>query len=326
MDLRRVYTFRPSSTGTLQFSIAPNSVGAMVLHTGQVVTSETGFAGFSGVTPSGLTTVTIPAGATAQGALVDARIGSITAGWGSTAPPTYQAFRNIVAVADVNYTGTTLNDSGSVTVDTIPLRFTQIGSQPITYSVGSGTSVAQVPVNEEAAVVATLTNIGTGVNSVTMPARKSFTTRVLGSGTFTEIRPVFSDLGTARSEFGYLQDTATTAPEITPSPNYAPGVAKVVKYTGLDPDSTITISVRYCVQLTVQSNNSMYAMAKPSPPAQPNQIAWYDRLRAYLPTVEQSINAGITLAEYALPRIMGGSFRPALGTIGAVAKAIRDTN
>lgn len=316
MDLRSIHTLKPLSNGSLKFAIFPSSRGALVMVEGSSATSlPEAILNLGAGLPSGITTYALPAGTPFQGLIPDSRMGgSFTTGWGSVAAPLFTAFRSVVTVADINYTGTTLQDSGAVTIDTCPSTFVDNGTRPWTYDT---TKSHGVRVLDSGTVSDILFRAGSSVNSVTMPARKAFTTRVLGSGNYHEFGPRIHDTDdvAVSSPFAYACANATT--QSLPGPVYEDTSFKCISYTGLDPDASITVSLRYCVQVSVGASSPMFTVAKASPPKDTPTMDWYERLRSYLPTVEQTINAGITLAEMALPRIVGGSMRPALKALTA---------
>lgn len=316
MDLRSIHTLRPLSNGSLKFALFPSSRGALVMVEGS---SSTGIPeavnNISNTAGAGFTVTNIPAGTSFQGLIPDSRLGgSITGGWGSVVAPLFTAFRSVVTVADINYTGTTLQDSGAVTIDSCPSTFVDNGTRPWTYDT---TKAHGVRVFDAGTVADILSRPGSSVSSVTMPARKPFTTRVLGSGKYHDFGPRIHDVddNAVSSPFAYACVNATT--QSLPGPSYEDTSFKCISYSGLDPNASITVSLRYCVQVSVGAASPMFTVAKTSPPKDTPTMDWYERLRSYLPTVEQTINAGITLAEMALPRMVGGTMRPALKALTA---------
>lgn len=313
MDLKRVFVLRPTTTGAISFAIAPNSHGALVMYEGSLSTSQTAYNGRSTTSLAGWTVATMAAGTDCRGAISDPRLNALGFGWGDNTANTYNDFRNIVCVADVSYTGTSLNDSGTVQVDHISGTFGEEGSEDFTYSTNK---VQQISICDDVRPLEALTNIGTGPRAVAMEARKPFTVRVPGDVRYKTIKPTLyiSGPGTVPPTYGYLQPNASNG--TVPGPVYQDSGFKLVSYSGLNAAASVTVTLRYCIQLTVDPGTSMYTMSQPSPPRDLPATTWYERFRSVLPTAEKAVTLGLTAADLFLPRAVAASMRPVLKAIG----------
>lgn len=262
---------------------------------------------------SGWTSAVVPGATDVVGAIADSRLNPLANGWGDFTPNIYSEFRNIVSVADVSYTGTSLDDSGTVQIDHMTGTFGEEGNEDFTYSTNK---VQAIEILDDTRASGTLANIGTGPRSVAMEARKPFALRVTGDVRYKAIKPVLYQTGTGTSPppFGFVQNSTFNGS--VPGPVYQDGEFKIVSYAGLNINSTITVTVRYCVQLTVDSGTSMYAMSQPSPPRDLPATTWYERFRSLLPTIEKAVGVGLTAAELFLPRMAAGTLRPTLRALG----------
>jgi hypothetical protein len=211
-------------------------------------------------------------------------MGNIQTGWGSsTINSAFVAYRPIVAVADIEYTGTPLYAAGAVRVSSVPMKTLESG----TYAYTHNTSVNATAVNNE---VRGFDNVQ-GLffpSTIVLPARKGFTTRVLPrpSG-YAQMRTLVYEpsSSTTLASMAYAKDLALTG--VAPGPVYYPNTnAKVISYSGLDSSASITVTVRYCVQIAMSSDNEVAALAVPSPPKDQAETNWYERLSSVLPTVE----------------------------------------
>lgn len=313
LDLKVVYVLTPS-TGkkTLSFAIAPNANGTFVMLDGDLTTSYNynGFAGWLGTAVNGWSTSFYAAGTAypVYGAIPDARLSSIQVGWGSqTAGQVTSGFRPIVSVADVEYTGTPLYAAGSVRVSSVPLRFVKTGMYPYTYGTTSSGSAAN---HESRSTDQFLGNIFP--NTIVLPARKSFTTRVLAPhGPYADTaNNVYEPVSGSQSIWGFAHDPLVST--AAPGPVYYPDTTvKVISYTGLDSSASVTVTLRYCVQTTVGLDNALFNIAKPSPPSDPASLSWYDKITSMLPTVDTLASIAKVATRIAMPSA-GQSGFPAL--------------
>ena len=301
MDLKNVYVLKPHSTGDLTFAIAPNHAGCFVLLDGVTSAAFTGFDAWAIATNAGFNTTSYTSGTRLFGALCDSRLApSWGAGWGSTAAQAYNSFRPIVAVADACFTGNSLADGGVCTVSSASFGFPKRGIYTLQYDTSKSTDLPR----EDTTGADTITSVGRTVSSDTFPARRAYTTRVVsGSHEYVPIEPVvYQNNSTDQTKFGFAQRTTNFGP--TPGPVYYPGPMKVVSYSGLDATASITVTVRYCVQVTLPMNSSMAPFGAPSPPVNPRELTWYQTITSKLPTVDPSTVGNIARGAAGLARWM----------------------
>lgn len=285
LDYKTVLTLKPRTGQTsMAFMVAPNSNGCISIIDGEVsqtvstiVANSTAIAGFQ---TSNVT------GGDIIGAIPDSRLGSQLVGWGSTTTTSpYGGYRPLVAVANVEYTGSPLYASGAVSVTNYAVKLVRAGTSPYTHDTSLSSTATKVETRQaDTAIGVTLPN------TVVMPARESFTARVLvPPGAYEPLENRLYDSGNssagAQSAFGFATTRASGGS--FPGPAWYPtGTAKVIRYTGLDASASITVTMRYCVQLALSADSELSALARPSPPKDVKVISWYEGLTSRLPTIE----------------------------------------
>lgn len=280
MDLKTTFTLTPNlATKSISFAIAPNSNGAFVVLDGYCGTQNYGFGGWDGASARGWT-APVFAGNAWNGAYNDSRLNILDASWGTQGPGAFSKFRPIVAVADVVFTGSSMYDGGSVSVNVLSDAFSH--STDANYSTSGGIKTHRVLNSTFAEALASTRSQQT---TLTVPARNSFTVRVLGSSVYKDTDQVaYTDPTDNKARFGYPCDFATTG--LVPGPVYADCPLKVVTYTGLDSSASVTVSIRYCVQLAVISSSTIGAFASPSPPPSSGDQTWFQSIGQWIPTLE----------------------------------------
>lgn len=283
---RRTYTFVPDANGSISFLLAPAFNSAIVLLAGSL--SGPGIYAITGYSPSSASGLTGSAGRTdVYGQL------PMTGDQTCIAPtPTqananneYNAFRPLVVSADVTYTGTTFNDSGSVVVSTVSNYLKERGPSTV---------AASIPFTVRMFDGSQAGNIGAASSmpsAVVRAARTSFSLSTASS--CPAYAPTYSS---------WITDVDTRPIGVACTGPMADGVFcspyslctawKAVSYSGLQPSASITVNVRYAVQLSVEDGSPLAPFAIPSPPPTMETKSMIERIVNAIPT--SVVNDGLS--------------------------------
>lgn len=270
-NLRAHTTMRPDSTGRLAFALLVSPMGVIHQLEGGAITRPR--YGFNAGSESGL----VLASSTTSGNDFKPFPLTLTPLNPSNNAST-ASLRLVNAMHTVSFTGSSLHNGGTVTVDSVDL----VSLTPHiikTYNDGSRTVLLNQAPNTGLATALT-------ANALVGPARNGFSAVHLPvNRDYVHVEPMVSSVGGAIGCDGAAGFTLLT-----------PRLVRVV-YTGLDQSATITVDSRVCVQEQIRSSDSSwYPLAKPSELAPPNLLqtflgksgserlyAWgQDRLRSLL--------------------------------------------
>lgn len=304
MDFKQVITFAPVG-GVIDFMLAPSANSAANLITGTTSgVSRTGYnfdnsavAGFVSYTPA----------PSEPGVIAMPTPPTIFSGLGATPAmdAISSAFRPIVLVADVAYTGSTMLDNGAVSIQRIP------NSEHITGAMQIGTPVF----GADSALFGSVVNNYYQPDSQSLMAKQSFSTRIVAhEPKYETVRPSYvpngSTAATNSRPYCYPTNLASTNPGLAPSYHSSCEWTRVT-YTGLDASASVTVTLRYCVQFGVNANSSTFApLARPSPAARPGivtRVTNFVRSQPLATTFGRSLWEGIKRVGRALlPTVLPG--------------------
>lgn len=252
MDYRRTYTMTPDSSGRVAFGIGTGYHGCFIKGIGSLTTS------------AGFTPVAITSGGGFQILASTTTAGDTDMGLVPIVSPvnytsnTFPAYRPLVAVADVVFTGSSMYNGGSVVVAKTSTANTLNGVY----------SSADVP-----SYLARGVNPAITATSVVGAARDSYTSRVVPADPeFIPFQVAATD-ASASSPSSYtnalISPGFTTERKVNTMPCEQAG-AIWYDYSGLDASASITVTVRYCVQYSVRGDSEFVPIARPSPPPPDN--------------------------------------------------------
>lgn len=281
LDYRRTYVIKPVS-GTIRFAICPSAQGCFNLMAGKMTsggiaadnTSVTGF-----INSAIANTVTDAFGQVPETFLASP-FSSVGAPFITNGTP---AFRPLVCVADVQYTGSSMMDNGSVTVT--KMRNTEAIN-------GSATVDAATDYQVDLAAFTSIPASALLPSSQVRAAREGFSVRSI------PVRPLYETTTESITNASYtdnryfkFRNALTTGNNLTPS--YHPQCPwYVVSYEGLDDSASITVTYRYCIQYAVTGDNILGAIARPSPVESPGLLA---RAAAYVANLPVTARIGESL-------------------------------
>ena len=278
VDYKSIFVLRPDAAGRIAFTLTPASNGVLTVQYGKL--AGVPIVSIAPTTASGLNVTTSNTGDELYGTIPEQRAFNASQGYGSSAKPALTAFRTVVAVADVSFTGSSMMNGGTVTVSTTSSAMNPVGTRPWTYSTSQVVALPAIDTS-------TAGNISDAVampSTVAFPARQSFTLRTMPRT--AEYLPTAQNVYTDADSLplGYARMAGTTGD--FPGPVYSDAPWKTALFSGLDPTASITVAVRHCVQYAVDDTSSMVSLAGASAPLAPAQLAWYTRVANALPTVE----------------------------------------
>lgn len=255
-DFRKVYVMKPNS-GRISFGIATSAFGAFIKGEGALTTDSTVQAVELDATTGGFVS-----GGNGT-SFTNSHRGVVPITSVSSTEGNFGGYRPLVAVCEVHFTGSTMQNGGSVTI------CKALTPNPLKGDTGTNTRRQLY----EAEVVQPILS----ATSVTGPARHSYTSRIVPphpdyvpisfSGVSAVAQSV-NDYGNA-----VLSSNNTTNFKVCslPSPDAS---AIWYMYEGLDTTASITVSLRYCVQYSVNVTSAgvyLAPLARPSPPPPPSQ-------------------------------------------------------
>lgn len=256
MDLRRSYVMTPDSSGNVSFGLATSYFGCFVKGAG-AMTASSQFTNQaildSGVVVVGSAVSTATANPTSKGLVPMTPLPS--------GPYAFMAYRPIVAVAEVSFTGSSMHNGGSVVIAKTSTANALDGVH------GSVDPCTRYQANQVKPVMSGTTVVG--------PARDGYTSRIVPAD--PEFIPAQAAATTAApseaTDYSNVLISANTHPSGTAKMSSLPCAqagAVWYSYSGLDPSASITVAVRYCVQYSVPGDSSMAPLARPSPPPPEN--------------------------------------------------------
>ena len=272
LDYKQIVTLKPDVSGVIDFVFAPSATSCLNMIAG----STTGFVvdGYipDAATSTGFTSVNRPAdkpGVINIGTLVPPGLFMT-----SSAPiaATTSEFRPVVMVADVEYTGSSMMDNGSVVVTNLP------NSETVFSSISVPASTAY---NADRVAFNSLNASQVGPKTQVLSAREGFTTRIVANE--PKYETVRSSVMTYDSNpsrdtrpMAYYTSGATGTQALAPSYHSSCEWIRVT-YSGLDTSASITLTIRYCVQFAVNQSSSattavLMPLSKPSPAAKPGIV------------------------------------------------------
>lgn len=266
LDYKAVYTFKPVG-GVIDVVLAPSANSAVVLLTGtaaaatlETTPAPTHAFGFNTSTKN-----------VTKGPIQLQTVASVVNGLGEQPPNTVSdEFRPVVLVADFDYTGSSMMDNGSLTIQSIPNSEKLLGSQLVTASTNYNADKVVFSNPELANSISPA--------ALTQPARESFTTRIVANEPKYEVtRPSVLVKGNTPSTDGSAyawQSSVSTVGTLYLAPSYHSSCEWTrVTYSGLDSSASITVTIRYCVQFSVNQSSDLYGpLAQPSPAAKPSIV------------------------------------------------------
>lgn len=248
MDYRRTYTITPTA-GVVSFGIGTGFHGCFIKGSGVVVPSTPIQSTYIGANGTQYFTGPVSSLSSASRGLVPMfRVDSVT-------PTPFAAYRPIVAVAEVVFTGSTMENGGSVVI----AKTSTANSLRSTF----GSSL------ERPEYIGALVNPAMTGTSVVGPARDSYTSRIVPADPEFQPYQVAATLVAADDPQEHTNTLvyagASTDRRACSFPCPQAG-AVWYSYSGLHSSATITVSVRYCAQYVVKGDSEMVPLARPSPP------------------------------------------------------------
>lgn len=249
MDFRRTYTLKPNSNGQISFGLGTSYYGCFIKGLGTLTTSTPVYpyaVVASGAISKGPATSTL--GLTDVGVvpIVDRRA--------------FPAYRPIVAVAEVTFTGSSMENGGAVAV----CKTSTANALADTF--GSSISTPCYTQNQPNPVMS-----GT---SVVGAARDTYVSRVVPADPeFIPFQNAAIAQQAASSSLvtnGLISAGFTSSDRKLAALPCAQAGAVWYTYSGLHSSASITVNVRYCVQYSVHGDSEMVPISKPSPPPPEN--------------------------------------------------------
>lgn len=303
MSQRRVYTMKPDSGGNIEFLLAPFYGGCIVMLSG--ITSEL-FSSVNGFSPTANSGLTLSDTNDGYGQLPIS--GNALASSYQAYNETFVSYRPLVAAVDCHYTGTSFEDSGSVTVSSVSNQLMPRGSIAITTPSGYTLD------NYDGSSAGNVKSSSSMANSITLPARHPVRARVApacpaySSTTWINLQDV------DQKPVGLFAPKAVTFPNGVPCSPYSICCPwKVIRYSGLANTASITVSVRYSAQYVVDDSSTYAAISAPSPAPAPATRSYIERLVAAIPTAEIANAASSAFSDaathYVKEAVYGGARR-----------------
>lgn len=272
LDYKQIITLKPDASGVIDFVFAPSATSCLNMITG----STTGIVvdGYipDATTISGFKAVTKAAdkpGVISIGTLVPPELFM-----SSSAPmsATTNEFRPVVMVADVEYTGSSMMNNGSVVVTNLPNSET----------VFSAVSVpAATAYNADRVAFNSFNATQVGPKTQVLSAREGFTTRIVANEPkYETVRSsvMTYDANSSRDTRPMAYYTSGSTGTQTLAPSYHSSCEWIrVTYSGLDTSASITLTIRYCVQFAINQSSSANAavlmpLSRPSPASKPGIV------------------------------------------------------
>lgn len=244
MDYRRTYTMKPDS-GSISFGIGTSYYGCFIKGTGVCTTN-----------------VPVPLSCMQSAGTLSPLVTSSTLGSGGFGvvpiiPPQndypFPAYRPLVAVAEVTFTGSTMANGGAVVIAKTST------ANPLMGIYGTG----EVALYQANTVDPTMSG-----TSVVGAARDSYVSRIVPADPeFIPAANAATSVSTTSSTLvtNALHPNSDTGRKLASHPCPQAGCVWY-EYSGLDSSASVTVSVRYCVQYAVDGNSAFVPMARPSPP------------------------------------------------------------
>lgn len=254
MDYRRTYTLKPNTSGQISFGLGTSYYGCFVKGVGTLtsstaiypcaITSSGGFSKGSATSTLGLTDVGLVP-------ILE------PTGLGNGKLP---AYRPIVAVGEVTFTGSSMENGGAVTVCK-----TSMANPP------NGVFGSAIEVTEYGNQYPNPVMNGT---SVVGAARDTYISRVVPADPEFIPFQVSAILQAADSSAPIMNGLVSTGytstdRKVASMPCTQAG-AVWYSYSGLHSSASITVNVRYCVQYAVHGDSEMVPISRPSPPPPEN--------------------------------------------------------
>ena len=199
------------------------------------------------------------------------------------------AFRGLMTVADVIFTGSTMSNGGAQSVSK-----TSVAVNDLIDATQNTVTVKSVAYSDLEP------SFSNGSNVKILPARSSSTTRNVNP------KPTFRDLSQTFLSSEICAMGQTSAGVQTGSMVWT-GIDEdvpitVYRFTGLDSTASITVNLRSCLEFQI-APGSMQALTKPSPPASPSLWATIANYARSQPVLETMSEMGSSFAR----GFMGGS-------------------
>ena len=282
-DYKQILTFKPSGSGVVDVLLAPSATSAINVITGIVTGASFSGMDASAATTTGFTTSSVTPGT--AGVVSLGTLAGITEGLAAV-PMTGAAsdYRPIVLVADFDYSGSSMMDSGFITVQ----RYNNSERIAGTLTIDATTDYSADFAYFEPIVSANAIR----PDAQTMPAREGFTTRIVPvDPKFETCRVSVANIGTttATNMRPLCHPSSLSAPTIAVAPSYHSACDWTrITITGLDASASMTVTIRYCVQYAISSsetsvNPGLQALARPSPPANPGIVTRVTNIVRELP-------------------------------------------
>lgn len=320
IDHRNQFTFRPNASGVIAIAFIPGVYGSIIQFVGHCNATMPQFDAAAGLscTLSGTGTVNDDTGVLNGHTLPYAQLPT---NLGTTAygPNGVAKFRPIMQVADISFTGSSMENAGSVTVckmayssfDTNQLNFTP-GSEYARANTSIWQTNGSFPTDPSGCV-----NQG---KSTTFAAKQNFAIRNIPASWDYESVRVTSALTSpgglpycraAIIEFG---GAGVSLASINPGISQNCPVT-VVCYEGLQASASITVSSRTCMQYTVAPKSGVSEFAKPSPPKNQQSLDRAVNKARASPLVEtissialRGVGAALSKAPHPFARLAGAGF------------------
>ena len=284
LNQRTTYVFTPNANGRISFILGAFAGGCITLLEGAITSPISRLSGVNSAAAG-----TVPGFAFDSSNDGIGQLPLVTTGFPALfgGRSNLIAFRPLVAVAECAYTGTSFNDSGSVTVGGVANSLAPRGSvvidAPTDYSLDLF----------DCSAAGNLSRASTLPSSRTFAARNSFVLRVAPSRpTFASSEPV-AMRDSDGDPLGFFSSAATrSAVGLTGLPAAPYAVCcpwKAVVYDGLAANATITVCVRYTAQHIVDDGSDFAAAARPSPAGNVSAASSIEKLVQAIPVVEPTI-------------------------------------
>lgn len=282
IEVKYTVTLKPTAAGSLAFGLVPTAQGSLYLFEGSLTQTAPTMVLTPGAA-NGFSTSTLAAGTAGEGLITGMpSLPSASNGWGvATHSRPYDAFRNLMCVAEVVYSGSTMLDNGAVTVGMLPMKSQPQGTGTYTYATSS---TLQYPLLDSTSA-GNITAVSSYPISQTFAAREPYTMRVIAPE--PEYQPIGPNIFQDDTPIPLRYLAPVTSTGTAPGPNfdmYIPN--KVSVYSGLDQSASITVTVRQCIQLAVNQSSNLLIVSKPSPTAKPAILQKAKQISSKSPIVE----------------------------------------
>lgn len=229
-------------------------------------------------------------------------------------------FRLVTAGWDLQYLGTTLNDSGQITVNSTAVTVNEIGPNPATFSVYSSNSGTNTNYSAGQILIAEFNgpvmNSNTwskslGAESRIMPLRKGAHGLLRHANADYSYQAMLSNLQfltnpTVEGISLLLQSSGGVTPATAGVSGQVNGFdnnweSTIIRVSGMQTGQSFVLDLVFCVEYVPSPTGGVFSLAKPGPPENLSEIHKADRVAKSMPVAEpgSALTAVVNIAKTA---------------------------